>query len=326
MPLAFVTGGTGFLGRNLVERLAARGWRVVALHRPDADVAALKALGAELAPGDILDPAALATAIPPDADAVFHCAADTSVWSRHNERQLRVNVEGTENMLAAARARGSRRFVHVSTWNTFGLEHATISEVTPQTGERSRINYTRTKSLAERAVKRAAAEGFAATILNPSHIMGRYDDHGWGRMILMVHRRKLPGIPPGAGSFCHAEAVADAMIEAASRGRPGANYLLGGADASFVDVIGLIGELTGRRVPRRPMPAFAIRAVARVKTGLAALTGREPDITPEAAAMVLAHPRIVSTRARDELGYVATPLRPMLEDAYRWLKESGRLD
>ena len=222
-------------------------------------------------------------------------------------------------------ARGARRFVHVSTWNTYGLEHARIVEDTPQTGERSWINYTRTKSLAERAVKRAAAEGLPALIVNPSHIMGRYDDHGWGRMIVLVHRRKLPGIPPGAGSFCHAEAVADAMIAAATRGRIGENYLLGGADATFVEVIATIGRLTGRTVPRRAMPAFAIRAVARAKAGLAALTGREPDVTPEAAEMVLAHPRIVSTKARDELGYRPTPLGPMIEDAYRWLKDSGRL-
>ena len=326
MPHAFVTGATGFLGLNLVEQLAAQGWRTTALHRPGADLALLKRFDPALAPGDILDPNALGRAVPEGVDAVFHCAADTSVWSRNNARQTRVNVDGTANVLAAARARGARRFVHVSTWNTFGLDRATMDETTPQTGAASWINYTRTKSLAEAAVKRANADGLPAVVVNPSHILGRYDRDGWGTLIVMVHKGTLPGVPPGAGSFCHAEAVAKALIAAALRGRPGENYLLGGADATFLEVVRVIGELTGRPVPRRPLPALVLRAAARVKAGLARISGREPDLTPEAAAMVLVHPRIVSTKAADELGYRPTALRPMIEDAWRWMRDAGRLD
>lgn len=325
MKTAFVTGATGFLGLNLVEQLVAERWRVVALCRPTSPVERLAPFGAEPVEGDIAEPASLEAAIPEAVDAVFHVAANISIWSRNNARQYRDNVEGTANMLAAARAAGARRFVHTSTWNVFGLEHAEITEATPQTAANGWISYDRTKYLAEQAVRRAAADGFPAVILNPANIIGRYDRAGWARMILMVAERRLPGIPPGRASFAHAEAVARAHIAAAERGRPGENYLLGGADASFVELVRLIGAVTGKPVPKRPVPGWVLRAYARFAVARAALTGREPDATPEGVAMVLARTRLASSKATDELGYRPAPLRAMVEDSYGWLRAEGLL-
>jgi nucleoside-diphosphate-sugar epimerase len=325
MPTAFVTGATGFLGLNLVEQLSERGWVVVAYHRPTSDVKRLSQFPVRLTEGDIADFDAVAAAVPQGADAIFHLAANTSSWSRHKADQTRDNVDGTRAVIAAARTRQAKRLIHVATWATFGLEHATIHESTTQSGQFSKINYVRSKALAEQEVKRAAAEGLPAVIFNPAHILGRYDYKGWGRMFAMVANRKLPGIPPGAGSFCHAEAVARAMIAAVDRGRVGHNYLLGGCDASFADVTRFIGDLAGQPIPRRTLTPFSIRVAARFRAIVAAFTGEEPDLTPQAAELMLAHPRIVSTKARDELGYQPTSLRLMLDDAYRWLKGEGFL-
>ncbi|HEY7610231.1 MAG TPA: NAD-dependent epimerase/dehydratase family protein [Alphaproteobacteria bacterium] len=325
MPTAFVTGATGFLGLNLVEQLSERGWVVVAYHRPTSDTARLTHFPVRLAEGDIADFDAVANAMPQGADAVFHLAANTSVWSRRNVEQTRDNVDGTKAVIAAARAKAVKRVIHVSSWSAYGLEHPTIHESTSQSGQFSKVNYVRSKALAEQEMKRAAAEGLPAVIVNPAHILGRYDVKGWGRMFALVANRKLPGIPPGSGSFCHAEAVARAMIAAVERGRVGHNYLLGGCDANFADVIRFIGDLVGQPVTKRTLTPFSIRVVARFKALVAVFTGREPDLTPQAAELILAHPRIVSTKARDELGYQPTSLRLMLDDAYRWLKGEGYL-
>ncbi len=325
MPTAFVTGATGFLGLNLVEQLSERGWIVVAYHRPTSDTARLSRFPVRLAEGDIADFDAVAAAVPQGADAIFHLAANTSVWSRRNAEQTRDNVEGTRAVIAAARAKGVRRVVHVSSWTAYGLEHATIHESTSQSGQFSKVNYVRSKALAEQEMKRAAAEGLPAVIVNPAHILGRYDHKGWGRLFSLVATRKLPGIPPGSGSFCHAEAVARAMIAAVDRGRVGHNYLLGGCDANYGDVIRFIGDLAGQPVTKRTLTPFSIRLAGRFKAFGAMFTGREPDLTPEAAELMLARPRLVSTKARDELGYQPTSLRPMLDDAYRWLRGEGYL-
>ncbi|MCW5698760.1 MAG: NAD-dependent epimerase/dehydratase family protein, partial [Rhodospirillales bacterium] len=325
MPTAFVTGATGFLGLNLVEQLSERGWIVVAYHRPTSNTRRLSQFPVRLIEGDIADFDAVANAVPQGVDAIFHLAANTSTWSRQRHEQARTNIEGTKAVIAAARAKAAKRLVHVSSWFVYGLEHATIHESTSQMGQFSRVHYVRTKALAEQEVKRAAAEDLPAVILNPAHILGRYDDRGWGRLFALVASRRLGGIPPGSGSFCHAEAVARAIIAAADRGRVGHNYLLGGCDATFAEVVRFIGVLSRQPVPRRTLSPFAVRLSARLKAIAAGVTGREPSLTPHAADLMLAHPRIVSTKARDELGYQPASLRLMLDDSYRWLKGEGYL-
>jgi len=323
---AFVTGGTGFLGLNLVEQLTLAGWRVTALHRASSNLKYLSAFPVTLVEGAITDAKAVMQALPDEVDAVFHVAGNTSMWSRRRAEQDADNIDGTRNVVAAALHHGARRFVHTSTWNVFGLEHDEISEATIKTGNHSWVNYTRSKVLAEREVMNGVNKGLQAVILNPAHIIGKYDTGNWARMITMVNDKKLPGIPPGAGSFCHAAEVARAHIAAATAGKVGENYLLGGTDASFVEVIRIIGELTTRKVPRRALPAGVVKVVAHLQALVGGVTGREPDLTPEGASMVLSHPRIVSDKAARELGYRTTGLREMLSESHIWLKSEGFLD
>jgi dihydroflavonol-4-reductase len=320
---AFVTGGTGFIGLNLIEQLAAAGWRITALHRRTSDLSMIRRFAVDLVEGDLTDPASLCDAIPKSVDAVFHVAADTSVWARHNERQTRINVDGTRNLVAAALTAGAQRFVHTSTWNVYGLEQGEISEASRQEGGRSWINYNRTKFLAEEEVRAGIAHGLDAVILNPTHVLGRYDRRGWARLIIAAHERWLPGVPPGAGTFCHAEAVARAQIAAAERGRIGQNYLLGGVDASFVELFRVINQVTGAKVPLRPLPPLLLQAAARIDTALAVLTGREPEATREGVAIVCARARVVSNLAERELGYGPSTLPAMVQDSWQWLRGAG---
>lgn len=323
---AFVTGGTGFLGRNLIEQLVALDWQVTALHRASSNTDALRALPVRLAEGDLLDPGALRRALPEGTDALFQVAADTSTWSREAARQSRINVEGTGNVVEAALAARVRRLVHTSTWNVYGLEQGEISEELGQRGGRSWINYDRTKFLAEEKVRAGVARGLDAVILNPAHVIGRYDRRGWARLIIAARRRWLPGVPPGAGTFCHAEEVARAHIAAALHGRTGQNYLLSGQDASFVELFGVINQVTGSRVPRRALPAWVFRLAAQADSALASLTGRPPEATPEGVAIACARARVVSRRAEQALGYRPAALRTMIEDSYRWLRTERLLE
>jgi dihydroflavonol-4-reductase len=322
---AFVTGGTGFLGLNLIEQLIAQGWQVTALHRPTSDTRLLARFPVQLVEGDILVPDSLRRAVPPGVDAVFHVAADISMWSGHAARQTRINVAGTRHVVEAALRAGAKRLVHTSTWNTYGIWQGGIREELAQRGGESRANYDRSKLLAEDEVREAIARGLDAAIINPSHIMGRYDRKGWAQLIMMAHARRLPGVPPGAGTFCHAAAVARAHIAAAERGRCGANYLMSGADASFVELFAVINEVTGSRVPLRPLPATLFRLPARLGAAWASLTGKEPAMTPEGVEIAIARGRVVSRRAEQELGYQPAPLRELVEDSYRWLLADGLL-
>ncbi len=325
MPHAFVTGSTGFVGLNLVRELVDRGWRVTALHRPESDLTWISRFPVERAVGSIADPASTLATMPGDLDAVFHVAGDTNMWSRRNPRQNRVNVEGTRHVVAAAVERRARRFVHTSSIAAYGIHEGVIDETTPQTSVRSWINYLRTKGLAEVEVRRGIERGLDAVIVNPSNIVGEFDFRGWSTAIWLADAGRLPGAPPGRGSFCHAREVARAHVAAAERGRTGANYLLGGADATYLQFIQRVCEIVGRTPPSRAMPRWVLRLVARLQAARAAFGGRRPKLTREMVELSSTNMVCRSDRAIRELEFRPVPLRTMIEDAYAWMGRAGRL-
>jgi nucleoside-diphosphate-sugar epimerase len=324
---AFVTGGTGFIGRHLVEQLVSAGWHVVALHRPTSDVTALRALGVRLAAGSITDEASLARAVPDECDAVFHVAGNLSMWSGGNARQTLENVDGTRFVAQAAIGAKAKRFVYTSSAGAWGHQHfIPFDEAAPSNALDSPIHYERTKYLAELEVEKAIARGLSAVILNPGHVAGRYDADGWGRMIRLVHERRFPGIPPGKGTWAFADEVARAHLTAVDAGGVGERYLLGGTFATFVEVVHVIGELTGRKVPARALPAWAVRALGRVSQWGSVVTRRAPTVTPEIAEAMCRPPHLFrSDKAMRVLGYKAVPLETMLRDCFDWMKKEGLL-
>ena len=320
---AFVTGGTGFVGVNLVRQLVDEGWDVVALRRATSSLRDLSGVPVEYVEGSITDPASLERVMPDNLDAVFHVAGNTSMWRPRDAQQTRDNVDGARNVARAALRKRARRFVHTSSIVAYGEHHERVTESTPSTALASSINYFRSKHLGELEVKQAAADGLDAVILNPGHIAGPYDRGNWSRMIRLVTEDKLPGVPPGTGSWCHSVEVARAHIAAFHHGRRGENYILGGTDASFLEVVQVIGRLTGRKVPRRPVPSIALKAIGRINDLVSRITGREPDITSAGAAIVCADTRSDCSKAIAELGYRPRPIEEMFEDCYAWMVKEG---
>jgi dihydroflavonol-4-reductase len=320
MQTAFVTGATGFLGLNLVAQLRQAGWKVIAIHRESSSTKRLEGLGAELRKAGLDDPSTLARAMPEEVNAVFHVAGDVS-WSKlHGERQRRVNVDGTRHLVEAALLRKAKRLIHTSSVAAYGLGHAVIDERTPSTAADSSIGYVRTKWLGQEEVRKGIREGLSAVILNPANIMGQYDTTGWARLFRLLKEGKLPGVPPGSASYCHVRDVARAHIEAVTKGRSGEQYLLGGADATYVEVTAIMAELLGVKAPR-PAPAFVLKALGRINDWVSYITRREPDITAANAELVCSRWRVDCSKAEKELGLRRATLREMVEDSFRWLQE-----
>jgi len=294
--------------------------------RNDEGARAVEAFGATAVRGDLGDPAGLAAAFGEPVDAVFHAAADTNTWTPGNERQTRTNVEGTRALVAAALAHGVGAFIHTSSVSSFGHKvDEELSEDVPRQGGESWINYERTKFLAEEVVREGMARGLNAVIFYPAHIFGPGDTRNWARLIQLVDQGKLPGSPPGSGAFADVREVARAQVEGWQRQRFGEAYLLGGEHASFVDLIARIGRLLGRKVPRRATPAMVLKLYARALDLASRVTGREPPLTPAAAAFTCHELRVDSSKAMRELDYGITPLDRLLEDTVAWMREAGML-
>jgi len=140
-----------------------------------------------------------------------------------------------------------------------------------------------------------------------------------------VDLEKLPGIPPGIGSFADVREIANAQVRAWQRQRFGQAYLVGGNPVSFVDFVHQVGAASGKRTPGDATPAWAMMAFARLIDAWSRVTGREPDVTPEGAMLTSHILRVNSAKAIRELDYVETPLAALLSDALSWMRQEGMI-
>lgn len=323
---AFVTGATGFVGLNLVETLLEQGWRVLAMHRPGSELDPLtRFAGVECVVADVTNLQAVRRALPEQVDCVFHAAGNTSLWTRARVEQLKVNVRGTRNVVRASLDRRAKRLVHVSSIFAYGLHGGTITEDTPTCGSCTGIHYVRSKALAEREVHKGIAAGLSAVTVNPANLIGRYDTANWARLFRLVRQGRLPAMPPGGGSFCHAREAARMMVVAAEKGQVGHNYLLGGAQTSYIGLVREIARLLGVRRWVIRAPPIMLKTYASVEEWLAPLFGREPDITVEAVALLSQNIYCSSRKAQLELGFRPASLEMMLEECRDWLLASNRI-
>ncbi len=325
MPTAFVTGATGFLGRHLVDVLCENEWTIIAGVRDPEKAATILPDSVNLARADLTDPASMMAALPDNVDCVFHVAADVGTWSKYNDRQHRTNVEGTAALLQAVVDRDAKRMVHVSSIVVYGEHENTIDDDTPRFGAASWVGYIHSKSYAERKVKEATDRGLDAVIVNPTDVVGRYDDQNWVRMIRMMAEGTLPTVPPGNGNFANGRAVAEGMLAAYEKGETGQNYILGGPYATFHEFLSLAASKLGKPTPKKPLSAFVLKSFARVLNIVSLITGKRPQVTLEEAYFACQSYTVNYDRAIRELGYRDVPLEQSVDEAIAYLREKGEL-
>lgn len=319
---AFVTGGTGFIGINLVKLLVEKGWDVTALHRPSSDLTYLEKLPVSLQEGSITNLESLENAIPEDTEVAFHLAGSTNLWSERNSIQTEINVDGTRNMVKAAARKEVEAFIHTSSVSAWGYMDGEITEETPQKGNQSWVNYEYTKWAGEREALKGIDAGMKVVILNPATVTGPHDKNNWGRLFFALQDGSLPGIVNGCMSVTHVRSVAEAHLSAVSNGKNGERYLLGGINCRFSDFVETIARVSGEtsNLPKRiPTPLFKL--YAKWSELIASITGNEPDITPELAKiMTRRNAAYNSQKAKEELGYRIPPIEKSVRDCYEWLK------
>ncbi len=320
---AFITGGSGFLGRHIIDLLLADEWHVTAMYRVGSDVSHLEGRGIDLVTGDITDVDSISRAMAPNTTAVFHAAADTSQWSKNNARQDAINIGGTKNMLEVAKAKNVGRFVHTSSISAYGCQNGIITEDSPSIAAASPLNYERSKFAAQQLVVEAAANDLDTVILNPTAITGPADTNNWARSFYIARDGSIPGAPSGATSMCDVRDVAQAHLAAFKDGKRGEGYLLGGKAVPYKVMLQEIASVAGVEVNLRAVPAIGMTIFGRWNQIVSMFTGKEPDITPEIAYMMSRHMECSGEKARRELGYHDRDWRTSIKDSFDWLVAQG---
>jgi nucleoside-diphosphate-sugar epimerase len=300
----FVTGATGFIGGEIARRLAPR-HQVLALSRSAAGDDALRKLGAEPVRGDLvtLEPGQI-----PPCDAVVHCAARVEPWGRR-EDYWRANVDGTERTLAAARAAGARRFVHMSTeavlWR--GQHLRDVDETHPYPA-RTPYLYAETKAEAERRVVAANAPGFETIVLRPRLVWGPGDRTLVPEARALVERGAFVWLDGGRArtSTTHVANLAHATELALERGRGGEVYFVtDGVTTDFKSFLTRLLGAHGVALPERSLPSWLVRPLAAAFEGLWRVLGPEgpPPLTRHAVDLLCCDCTLRDDKARAELGY-----------------------
>ena len=316
-----VTGGAGHLGNVLVRELLAKGERVRVLVLPGEDTQSLEGLEADLVEGNILDLDCLIHAMS-GVDVVFHLAALISITEDKAYLLHEVNVEGTRNVIEAAKQAHVRQLIYTS--SIHALERpplgVPINEQCAFDPENPAGHYDGTKALASLLVKAAAEDGLDTRIICPTGVVGPYDyrHSEMGELILSWMQKRVNVLVNGAFDFVDVRDVAQGQILARDHGKPGETYILGGERIELPLLHKLVQAVTGKDTPMITFPLPIAKIVAPMAEWYYKLTKTKPRFTRYSIETVFSNSEISSDKAKKELGYKPRTLAQSVSDTVRW--------
>ncbi len=323
-----VTGGTGFLGKNVVTALDAGGHTLRVLARPGSNLSGLPP-AAEIAPGDVTDAGSLRRAAE-GCGAMLHMAAVVKMWAPDPRVFETVNLGGLRNALAVSRASGMR-LVYTSSFMAIGPAGPSAADEAQVHSGAYRNAYERTKAEADVIAREAAAAGQDVIMLYPGVVYGPGDLTDGNLVVKMVidHLQgKLAGIiGPGdrLWSYAYVSDVAAGHLAALDRGRSGERYFLAGENLDMNQLFALLTELTAAPAPRWHIPYSVATALGAALWVWAELTGHPPQLTHQVVGVFREHWAYSSAKAERELGYRVTPVREGLRETVAWLRAQGAI-
>jgi dihydroflavonol-4-reductase len=279
----FVTGGTGFIGGEVVRQLRARGDDVTCLARSPEKAVGLAELGCEVVAGDLGDAEAIRTGME-GCDAVVHAAAmyEIGIPAKQHPAMYEANVRGTETVLRAALEAKVPKVVHVSTVGVFGnTHHEVVDETYEHPGKEFTSYYEETKLESHRIAKRMIAEeGLPCVIVQPGGVYGPGDTSQVADLLEEFFAGKLPLIPFPELGICltHVEDVAGGILLALDKAKPGETYVLSGPVTTMRDAVETVAGLSGRKAPKHALPTPLMKALVPIGPLVGKLMGQPPNL------------------------------------------------
>jgi dihydroflavonol-4-reductase len=317
-----VTGATGFIGWHVVKKLLERGQRVRALVR---DPGKVRELDAEQIVGDLRDPESLRRAVR-DCALVYHVAADYRLWVKNPVELYESNVEGTRNLLQAARNARVERVVYTSTVGCIGVPINGVGHEDVPVGLNEMTGaYKRSKFLAEQIALQFAQEGFPVTVVNPTAPVGDHDFRPTptGKIVVDFLRRKMPAYVDTGLNVMDVRDTAEGHILACERGVPGERYVLGSENLTLRQIFDKLEAISNLPAPRVRLPYAVAYAVGVMSTAWAHISGVEPRAPLDGVRMARKKMWVTHQKAARELGFRPGPADGALRRAVEWFRANG---
>jgi nucleoside-diphosphate-sugar epimerase len=328
--LNLITGGTGFIGRALVQRLLSEGEEIRLLVRSTSDLAGLDDKRIQLCPGDVTDRESLRVAAS-GCRQVFHLAAYAQSWAKDPSYYSRVNIEGTKNLLDACVEKKIDRIVMASTSVTLGSSSDMSHGESDGRDENSfATEYERSKYLAEKTALYYVPRGLSVVFVNPTRVYGPgklTEANSVTKLIKMCLRQRaclILGQGREIGNYVFVDDVVTGMLAAMARGRAGERYILGGDNLSLNDFFGLLRKLSRKQGVRLVIPVRLALVFGRFEEWKARRLGIRPLVTREWVKNFMMDWAFSSEKARAELDYHPRSLEEGLKLTLSWLNSNPK--
>jgi len=319
--MILVTGAAGHIGNVLVRELVERGEKVRALILPGEDTTSIYGLDIEVIVGNVLDADSLNRAMR-GVDIVYHLAGIISILPDKDELMWKVNVEGTRNVLAAAKKANVKRLIHTASIHALSRNWiGRINEDVPFDPDTTAGGYDRTKAAASLLVLDAVKEGLDAVIVCPTGVIGPHDYRGseMGDLIKDWLRKRLNFLVKGAYDFVDVRDVAHGHILACERGRSGEVYILSGWQIKVLELKQYVQNAIGKRIPTITLPMWMAKVGAKFMPLFYKITRRRPRFTDYSLETLQSNSEVSSDKAQKELGYKPRDLKSTISDTVEWL-------
>ena len=315
-----VTGATGHIGNVLVRRLLERGEKVRALIIPGESSESIHGLDVEAVQGDVLNLDSFFESLR-GVRGIFHLAGVISILPGSNDFVHKVNVEGTRNVIRAAKEMGIQKLVYTSSIHAIKrIENGVIDEALPYDPDNPYGAYDRSKAQATLDVLQAAQTGLEAVIVCPTGVIGPYDFRGsmMGHVIRTAAEKKPTLYVDGAYDFVDVRDVADGLIAAAEHGKRGESYILSGQRMSVRYLLETVREITGQGFMLMKMPFELAKWAAQFTPFYYRWTKTSPRFTPYSLEVLRSNSNISHAKATRELGYQPRSLYESIADTVKW--------
>ena len=331
----FITGATGFIGTSLTRILLADGWRVRGMSRSkpklppgyEGDVRDLwEHPNFEYVAGDVNDYDSVVRGMT-GCKYVFTLAGYARNYARDPQVFFKVNVDGMQNVLNAAKKLGVERVVLTSTIVTFGPtpKGQTCDETLERITNSYFTEYEESKTVGEKAALQMVKKGLPLVIVNPTRVYGPGQLSEGNAMAALI-RDYRRGLAPflinygvNYGNYGYVEDIARGHVLAMENGQIGERYILGGDNASLLQLFQTIDKVDGKKRWKLPLYKFLPLLVGHVLKIWAGLTGVYPRITPGWVKTFLVDWKYSCDKARKELGYDPIPLEEGVRRTCEWL-------
>lgn len=322
----FITGATGFIGTQLVRRLAQTDHKLCCLVRKTSRVNELKEQGVKLAYGDVIDKDSLLQGMK-GCDWVVDLANIYSFWEPNKRAYEKVNVEGTRNVMECALKAGISKVLHVSTVGIYDKpKDSPFTEESPVGAVRF-SEYSRTKYQGDLvAWEFYEKKRLPLLMIYPGAVLGPGDPKATGKYIDDLINRRLPArvFEDSVITCVHVKDVAETIVRALEKqNNIGEKYLVGNNRLSFGEINQIISEISGVRLPRLSLPSFLVTLNAFFLTQVANIVKKPPfwGMSKDQIGIMKEGFRFDGTKAERELGITYTSVRVALEEAIASYRE-----